>query len=165
MEQFRKTLELNPSSSGADRGMRWVYRRQGGYDEAIQEFQEARRLDPPSSWRVANIAAAYAFKVNRVEAMKYLEGLKATEGQRYLSQVALAQIYVALNDKERTIECLERAFRERDSLLPPMRWLADSSRPNLLDPTNSPIWSDERVQAQRDRLHFPPKPNESGAQL
>jgi len=50
---------------------------------------------------------------NRKEAERILEELKEVSARRYVSLYSIALIHLVLGDKERALEWLERAYKER----------------------------------------------------
>jgi eukaryotic-like serine/threonine-protein kinase len=112
-EQFRKTLELDPSYGFA----RWLF---GGfclvpvgkYDEGIAELQKGASLAENVGLPRALLGYAYAKAGRRDEALRVLEELDEFAKRGYVSPLARAIIYVSLGD-ERMFEALEDAYRQR----------------------------------------------------
>ena len=111
--QLRKTIEMDPRFSYARRGLGEALQASGQLNEAIAEYRKAVELDDvPSS--LAHLGQAYARAGQREEAQKILARLSKEEKSRYVRPSSFAYIYLALGDKERAIDEMERAYRERD---------------------------------------------------
>lgn len=110
--QLKKTLEMEPDFAEARFQLALVYEAKRMYAEALQEFEQARRLfqDPTMiGWN----GRVYALMGNREEALRIAEELKQMSNARYVSPYMMAIIYTALGDKERAYEWLDRVYQER----------------------------------------------------
>jgi tetratricopeptide (TPR) repeat protein len=128
--QARKTLEMDSQFFLAHYYLGTAFQLKGQLKEAIPEFQKSIELnnDPYS---IAMLGQAYARIGQENEARKILARLNEEAKSRYVPPYALALILTALNDKERAIDELERAYREGagnylflvkvDPLLDPLR--------------------------------------------
>jgi len=109
--QLRKTIEMDPRFDFAHRALGEALQVSGQLNEAIAEYRKAVELsDNPSS--LAHLGQAYARAGQREEAEKILAQLSEEAKSRYVRPTSLADIYMALGDKERAIDELERAYRE-----------------------------------------------------
>jgi len=72
LEQFKKTLELDPSASGVHGHLGMVYEQLGRYSEAIAEFQPAANSTTNSAF---NLLMSMRFSGERAKAKQILEGL------------------------------------------------------------------------------------------
>jgi tetratricopeptide (TPR) repeat protein len=120
LAQYRKTLDIDPSTgaSGSHWGIAMIYKQKGMYEEAIRELQEAKRLDPRPSGRLAGLAEIYALAGKRKEAMEMLHQLLRMRNETWVSPTSLAQIYAALGNKDEALTWLNTAIDERETLLP-----------------------------------------------
>jgi tetratricopeptide (TPR) repeat protein len=90
--------------------MVWQLRAQ--LNEAIAEYRKAAELsDDP--FVLALLGQAYARAGQREEAQKILARLTEESKSRYVHAYSFALMYLALGDKERAIDEMERAYRER----------------------------------------------------
>jgi TolB-like protein/Flp pilus assembly protein TadD len=113
--QFRKTLEMDPRFYEAHRCLSMALQLKGQLDEAIAEYRKAAELnDKP--FVLAWLGQAYARAGQREEAQKILARLTEEAKSRYVSAYGFALMFLALGDKERAIDELERSYRNRDSL-------------------------------------------------
>ena len=110
--QLRKTLEMDPRFYYAHWNLGEVLQLTGQLNEAIAEYRKAVELnDDP--YVLAVLGQAYARKGQREEAQKILSRLSEEAKSRYAHAYSFALIYLALGDKERAIDEMERAYRER----------------------------------------------------
>jgi TolB-like protein/Flp pilus assembly protein TadD len=110
--QLRKTIEMDPRFYYAHTAMGRVWQLKGQLDEAIVEYRKAAELnDDP--FALALLGQAYARAGQREEAQKILARLSEEANSRYVSAYSFALMFLALGDKERAIDEMERAYRER----------------------------------------------------
>ena len=119
LEQYRKTLDIDSTTgaSGSHWGIAVIYEKRRMYDEAIRELEEAQRLDPRPSWRLVNLAEAYALRGDRDKATRMLNDLLKMRTQQFVSPTSIARIYVALGDKDQAFKWFEIAYSERETVL------------------------------------------------
>ena len=112
--QLRKTIEMDPRFYYAHWNLGQALQLKGQLSEAIGEYRKAVELnDDPSV--LALLGQAYARGGQREEAQKILARLSEEAKSRYLPAYSFALMYLALGDKERAIDQMERAYRERAS--------------------------------------------------
>jgi TolB-like protein/Tfp pilus assembly protein PilF len=108
--QLRKTIEMDPRFHEAHRALGVVWQLKGQLDEAIAEYHKAVEInDDPSL--LAWLGQAYARGGQREEAQKTLARLSEEAKSRYVHAYSFALMYLALGDKERAIDELERGYR------------------------------------------------------
>ena len=111
--QEQKTLELNPRSSGA----RWIrgmaYQQKTLYNQAIKDYQDALELSPGNPNYLAALGHVYASSGNNVAAHKILDTLFAENKKAPVSPFFFALVYAGLNDKEKALEWLQKAYEEK----------------------------------------------------
>jgi tetratricopeptide (TPR) repeat protein len=119
VQRLRRTIEIDPSrgASGSHWGIAKIYEKQGLYDEAIRELDEARRLDPRPSWRVTGNAGALALAGRRQEALESLAQILEMRKQQYVSPFAIGETYAALGDKDQAFVWLNKAIDEREIIV------------------------------------------------
>src|SRR6266702_2696636 len=89
-----------------------VWQLKGQLNEAIAEYRKGAELnDDP--FVLGLLGQAYARTGQREEAQKILARLSEEAKSRYVHAYSFALIYLALGDKERAIDEMERAYRER----------------------------------------------------
>jgi len=111
---LRKTIEMDPRFYFAHWVMGTSLQLKGQLSEAVAEYGKAVELnDDPSV--LALLGQAYARAGQRDEAQKILVHLSEEAKSRYVQGYSFALMYLALGDKERAIDEMERAYRERDA--------------------------------------------------
>ena len=88
-----------------------IFQFKGQLTEAIAEYKKSVELDDDPS-ALTYLGQAYARAGQRDEAQKILVRLTEDAKSRYVSAYSYALVYLGLGDKERTIDELERAYRE-----------------------------------------------------
>ena len=112
IEQLRKTIEVDPRFYYAHRRLGEVLQLKGQLDDAIAEYRKAVELnDDPCV--LALLGQVYARAGQREEAQRILVRLNEEARLRYVSAYSFALMYLGLGDKERAVDELERAYRER----------------------------------------------------
>jgi tetratricopeptide (TPR) repeat protein len=114
LAEFRKGLELDNSFDQAHVGIGQVYERRGEYERAIAEYKLAVQYSPGSRFARAALAHALAQAGATTEAKQILNELESASHAQYVSPVHLAMIYAGLGDKETALNCLEKAYDQRD---------------------------------------------------
>ncbi len=112
-----------------------IYLRQGRYAEAIEEAKKgvAKGFRPS----LETLAVAYALSGQTDKARESLEKLFEWIGDGYYSPLEIAEVYCALGDREKVLECFERGYNDRDVLL---------VMPALMPPWCDFLRSDPRYQ-------------------
>jgi len=112
--QVRKTLEIGPQFFLAHYYLGEVVQFKGRLSEAIAEFKKAFEFnnDPYS---LGMLGQACARNGQKDEARKILARLNEEAKSRYIAPYALALVQIALGDKDRAIEELERAYAQGET--------------------------------------------------
>jgi len=110
-----KTIEKDQNFFVGHRYLGWAYEQTPQYDQAVAEFESAKKLANNSSLTMAELAHAYAISGNRSAAQNLLDQLIATKNskQSYVSAYNIALVYAGLGDKDKAITWLERAAKEK----------------------------------------------------
>jgi len=109
---------------------------QGKYAEAIKQMQLAHDIFA-APWSYGRLAYAYARAGNPQKAKEILDSLKKQSETEYVASDVVASVYVALGDKERAFEYLDKASNERAG------WMVYLN----VDPIWDPIRNDARFIA------------------
>jgi len=144
LQRLQKVLELDPKFPVPYWGMGMCYEQEKRYPEALVQFQKGIELSGRDANGIASLAHAYGLAGQVTEANKILVELKAQSKTEYVSSYQFAVIYVGLGHKERAMESLEDAYRERSTLLGYLR----------MDPRFDPLRSDPRFQSMLGRIHL-----------
>lgn len=151
--QALKAIQIEPGFDWTHIVVGWDYEQQRKFNEAIDEFQEAIKLSgstagnpQPSEFSLAALGHAFAMAGNTQHTEKVLARLKEIGQHGYVSAFDLAVIYVAMGDKEKAFQWLQKAFEERATFLVYMKW----------EPRLDPLRSDPRFQHLLRRIGLPP---------
>ena len=120
LEQCHATLDMDPNYFRARMWLGRSLEQKGLYQEAIAEYERARKLDD-SPYVLEWLARAYAMSGNAGEAHRLVEGLACQASHVYVDSYYLASVYVALDRKEEAIGSLEKACVERSCWLSRLR--------------------------------------------
>jgi TolB-like protein/Tfp pilus assembly protein PilF len=109
--QLRKTIELDPHFYIAPYYLGLAFQLKGQFSEAIDAYQKAVELDDDPE-NLSYLGFAYARAARRDEAQKILARLTEEAKSRYVSAYSFAVVLLALGEKDRAMDELERAYRE-----------------------------------------------------
>ena len=104
---------MDPNFAVAHWHLGLAYEQKHLFDKAIEEFRKAILLSQHSPLMIAALGHVYARANRSDEANNILNELLELSNHRYVSPVELAQIYVALGNKEKAFELLEKAYADR----------------------------------------------------
>ncbi len=132
IEQFLKTLEMDPTFWSARWHLGLAYEQKGMYEAAIAELKQALNLAGDRSWILGELGYAYAVSGRRKEAEKVLRELRERSQERYVSAYEIALIYAGLEAKDEAFAWLEKAYLERSYALIHLKVepMLDSLRPD-----------------------------------
>jgi eukaryotic-like serine/threonine-protein kinase len=114
IEQFHKTLELDPNFVPPQGFLLAAYEQQGRYDEAIAESKIAIS-QKGSEWPMAMAALGhvYALSGKKAEAQDVINQLEQLSAQEYVPAYSIALVYAGLGEKDQAFTWLEKAYEER----------------------------------------------------
>ena len=113
LEVSRVQLASDPNSSDVHAGLGIEYEGTGKLPEALAEYQKAVELSNGDLDRVAWLGHAYAAIGNRAEAEKILRIIEEKSKSGKASPYLAATIYAGLGQKDRAMELIEQAYREK----------------------------------------------------
>ena len=114
IDQLRKTIEMDQSFYFAHVVLGMAYELKGELQNAIAEYQTARRLnDDP--FVLALLGNSYAVSGKRDVALKIADQLKQLATQRFVYAYGIALIYVGLGDKDEAFQWLEKSYQAREA--------------------------------------------------
>jgi serine/threonine-protein kinase len=116
-ETLRRTIDLDPNFWLPHLFLVRIYLADGRFDDAIGSARRAAELSGGSAEANASIAFALARAARKEEARRILDELLERSTNRFVPRYAIAQINLALGDKEAAIEELEKAFEGREALM------------------------------------------------
>ncbi len=111
-QQVERVLALDPNFGVAHLFRGQILEDQGKLNEAIAEYEKSQNTIPRAEYQ-SLIACIYARTGRIEEARKILADLTNASQHEYVSSYALAQIHVALGEKEEALSLLEKAYDER----------------------------------------------------
>jgi TolB-like protein/DNA-binding winged helix-turn-helix (wHTH) protein/Flp pilus assembly protein TadD len=114
IEQYQKTLEMDPTFWAAHHFLARAYAQKGKYEEALAELREVSHntVEPR-----ATLAYTYALSGQRSQATRVLQELLDLAQRQYVPRYHIAIIYAGLNDRNQALTWLEKAYEERDQWL------------------------------------------------
>jgi tetratricopeptide (TPR) repeat protein len=112
IQQYEKTLQMNPNYARARRDFSLALVAKGRYEDAIREARRSIALSEPSPTMLMPLGYAYAKAGKKDEARKVLRDLQEMSRNRYVSSFDSAVIYAGLGDKDAAFSLLEKAFQE-----------------------------------------------------
>jgi len=121
IQQCQRTIALNPAFALPYHKLGLCYLSLGRVEEAIAAFESAVTRWKGHSLIVASLASAWAAAGEMARARELLAQLENTAKERYVSPLDLSLVYLALGEVERAMNLMERAYEERDSMLPFVR--------------------------------------------
>jgi len=137
IEQLRKTLEMDRSFYYAHYHLGEALEMKGLNEDAVAEYEKATALndDPVPQ---ALLGHLYAKMGRKDEARRILQRLRDSPKERYVSPYLFAMIHLALGEKDRAIDFLEKTYEDRDGY---------SIAFIKVDPFLDPLHGDPRFEA------------------
>src|SRR5262249_14676052 len=114
--QLQKTLEMDEHFWVAHHFLGWTYANVGRREEALAEFQVARRLDDNLEIVMA-LGYTQALAGRRPEARQALDELRQLSEKRYVSPALSALIAIGLGEHDQALSWLEKAYEDRAQML------------------------------------------------
>lgn len=144
IEEVRAALALAPNEPLIRQDLGIYYHHAGRYTEAIAEFSKLVDETSRHPLMVSLLAGAKAKAGQTAEARKLLAEIRALARKEYVPPTWFVPMYLGLGEKDRVIEALEEAYKERDSYL---LWLTS--------PWLDPIRDDPRYKDLLRRMNLP----------
>jgi tetratricopeptide (TPR) repeat protein len=145
LDDYRKALELSPTFFRAHWLLGQAYEQKGMYPEALAALEKAVELSGGNLVMIAALAHAWALAGKRAEAQNVVDRLIRVSQEGYFSPYFIAEIHLALGNKEEALAWLDKAYEARDYFF---RWLK-------IDPRLDQLRSDPRFQSLERRLNYP----------
>jgi TolB-like protein/tetratricopeptide (TPR) repeat protein len=111
IEQFHKAIDLDPRFYYVHWNLAEALEMKGDLRGALAEYKKAAELDD-DPFVLALLGQAYAKVGQRDEALKILAQLSQIAAHRYVPSYSFALLHMALGDKDKAIEWLERSYRD-----------------------------------------------------
>ncbi len=144
--QLNKAFEANPHLVFPKAMLACVYAQKRMYPEAIATCRGALSMAPEDQMVLGACGNVYALAGQSQDAVALLDRLKKLPPRLHLDPYLVAMVYDGLGNNDRTMEWLERAYRERSPQMSfaKVEFWSDSLR------------GDPRYQALLRRMNFPP---------
>jgi TolB-like protein/DNA-binding winged helix-turn-helix (wHTH) protein/Flp pilus assembly protein TadD len=113
IRQSRKTMEMDPRFAVAHYQLGQAFVQKHRYAEGIAELRQAIGLSGGNKTFRSALAYAYAASGRRNEALEILNDLQNRLNNGFSSASEIALIYVGLDEKDRAMTWLEKAYGER----------------------------------------------------
>ncbi|MGI8784123.1 MAG: tetratricopeptide repeat protein, partial [Acidobacteriota bacterium] len=116
LAQVRRALDLEPNFFLAHYVLGMNYVEKGEFDKGIAAFERCYQLEK-QPWMLAGVGFGYARAGKRQMALQVISELENWSKIRHVSAGDIALVYVALGDKERALEWLEKAYQGRSQYM------------------------------------------------
>jgi len=144
IKPLNDVLKEDPKFDTAYWGLGLIYEQKGMPAEAVAQMEKAAALSPDSN-TMASLGHAYAIAGQKEKAQKILGQLDAQSKKESISGYQFAVIYAGLGELNKALAELEKAFKERSTLLGYIK----------MDPRFDPIRSDARFIDLQRRIGLP----------
>ena len=145
IEQLRNTIEMDPNFALSHLVLGQAYEQKKSYDQAIAEFQKAASISHDSVPAIAALGHAYAISWKKSEAQNALDQLLENSKKQYVSPFYVASVYVGLNENEKALDWLDKAYDDRSNGIVFLK----------VDPQLDPLRSNPRFRTLLQRLALP----------
>lgn len=113
IEQFRRVIALDANNYVVYWFLAIAYANKGRFDEAIATSERAVVLSSRAPGALGVLGMCYGLAGRKAEANKVLAELLELNRHRYVTPVALVQVYIGLGAKDQAFAWLEKAYQER----------------------------------------------------
>ena len=117
IEQLRAVIAMDPNHYQAYWVLGHTYAANGQFDQAIEASQKAVELSERAPGALGMLGLAYGLNGRLEEANKILNELLDLDKRRYVTPVALVNVYIGLGNKDQAFVWLEKAYQERSNYL------------------------------------------------
>jgi len=145
IDQFHKAIDLDPRFYYAHWNLAQALEMKGDLRGALTEYKKAVELDD-DPFVLALLGQAYAKVGQRDEALKILAQLPQIAAHRYVPSYSFALLHMALGEKDKAIEWLERSYHDGAGL--DIIFLK-------VDPMLDPLQKEPRFQALVQKVFAP----------
>jgi TolB-like protein/tetratricopeptide (TPR) repeat protein/tRNA A-37 threonylcarbamoyl transferase component Bud32 len=108
-----RAIDGDPQSSRGYATLAWTYAKRGQYPQGLEHLQTAVALTPDATLWLAQLGQVHAMAGQREEARAVLRRLEESSTERYVSPYHFAYVYTGLDEHDRAIDYLERAYEDR----------------------------------------------------
>ena len=121
VDQLNKSVAMQPDYPPAHEFLGMVYEQQGRTNEAIAELQKAIELSS-GVYGLGSLGHVYATAGRRKDARNILQSIAEQCSRTYVSPYQSALVHAGLDDNDKAIDDLEKAFAERSLSAPTLRF-------------------------------------------
>lgn len=108
---YQETIAKSPNHTGALNNLAAILLAEGKTDEAIALYTQATIADPSIADPFYNLGLIHEHREDHAQAAEFYEGALQAEGDTVDTLTKLVSVYAELNDRENTINALERILR------------------------------------------------------
>jgi tetratricopeptide (TPR) repeat protein len=87
------------------------------YDDAIEVMKRAESLAAENAFTLGWFGMAYGMAGRKEEALEILDRLDELDREKYVSPIHYANVFFGLDEKDKAIEYLEKAYVERNPMM------------------------------------------------
>jgi serine/threonine protein kinase/Tfp pilus assembly protein PilF len=117
IQELNKVIASDPEFSLAYYWQSLNFIAKGNLEEAISLAQRFVQLSAESVWGVSLLGLAYGLAGMKEEAFKILGRLDEMSKDRYVGSLYRSWVWMGLGEKNKALDCLEKAYEERESSL------------------------------------------------
>jgi len=144
IDEFRKATELESNIGLAYFHLGCAYMYKGELNTAVSKFQKSKELGVSPGWAEGMIGIIHTKRGEKEKAVRILKELVELRKQSYASSWCMALLCAALDDFDRAFEFFDKAYEERETLMP--------FTPIYIDCANPAIKSDPRYKELLKRM-------------
>jgi TolB-like protein/Tfp pilus assembly protein PilF len=141
IEEYRKVLEIYPTSRRAHELLAMALSQKGLHNEAIEEYSNNEFM-LRNHWHLGYFYGVAGKKEKALELLNYYLELSEKE---FVGPAIIAFIYIGLGEKDKAFEWLEKTYEQREARLDLLK----------VEPMYDNLRSDPRFQDLLDRMNFP----------
>jgi adenylate cyclase len=123
-----------------------AYVQKSMYKEGIAECEKELVVSPRHPYALSGLGYAYAVAGRSAEAQMVLDQLNAILAQKYVPAISRVGVYVGHGDKEKSFECLGKAYEDRS--------VGSSFATIKADPICDPLRTDPRFADLLRRMNL-----------
>lgn len=113
IEQCNRTIELDPTFAAPYSTLAMVHEQLGHFDKAATILKKGMQLAPKDSQFLGEMGRTLGLSGNKAGALSVLKELDQLIGETYVSPFQSALIHLALGDRDRGFQLLDKAAEER----------------------------------------------------
>jgi TolB-like protein/Tfp pilus assembly protein PilF len=146
IEQLRRVIALDPNNYTPQWFLGFAYANSRRFDDAIATAERAVVLSSRAPGALGLLGMCYGHAGRNSEAIKILNELLELNRHRYVTPVALVQVYIGLGDKDQAFAWLEKAYQERSNFMAYLK----------VESIADPLRADPRLDDMLRRMGIPP---------